>query len=70
MNLSSAQLGVTAVWLLVAVLLAIIVALVASLLKIKEGAGVTAIVTSAAVAFGGAMGLLVVTFSAVGLLRG
>ncbi|MEU9135537.1 hypothetical protein AB0D33_06140 [Streptomyces sp. NPDC048404] len=68
MNSSPTQPGVTALWLLVAVLFSLVVALVASLLKIKDGATATTVITSAAVAFAGTTALLLPTFNTVGLL--
>jgi hypothetical protein len=66
-NTSPTQAGVSVAWLLVAILFSLVVALVASLLKIKEGATVTTTVATAGVAFASTLTLFLLTFNAVGL---
>ncbi|MEV6485320.1 hypothetical protein [Streptomyces sp. NPDC051576] len=70
MNNSPTRPVATAAWLLVAVLFSLVVALLAMLLKVSDGQGMSlrAAVPTAAVAFAGTMALLVPTLSAVGLL--
>jgi hypothetical protein len=67
-NSTSPQPAPAAAWLLVAVLLSAVVALLAILLKINEGERLAATLPAAAIAFAGTMALCVPTFSAVGLL--
>lgn len=68
MNTSPTQAGLTAAWLLIAVLFSLVVALIAVLLRVKEEAPTTTVITSAAVAFAGTLALLLPTFNTVGLL--
>ncbi|WP_367320627.1 hypothetical protein [Streptomyces sp. HUAS ZL42] len=68
MNPSPAQPALTAAWLLVAVLLSLVVALLAVILKVTQGEGLGAALPSAAVAFAGTMALCLPTFTAAGLL--
>ncbi|MFI6988795.1 hypothetical protein [Nonomuraea wenchangensis] len=55
-------------WLLVTFLMSLVVALFAALLKTKDGAKTTAMITAAGVSFAGAMTLCLTTLVAVRLL--
>lgn len=67
-NASPQPYGATLVWLLVAFLLSMVVALSAAILKTRDGAKVTAIITSAGVAFGSSLALCITTLTAARIL--
>ncbi|AZQ37605.1 hypothetical protein EJ357_32560 [Streptomyces cyaneochromogenes] len=69
MNSSPSQSAFTAAWILVAVLLSLVVALIAVILKVAQGEGLTTALPSAAVAFAGTMALCLPTLTAAGLLQ-
>ncbi|WP_084427214.1 hypothetical protein [Kibdelosporangium aridum] len=57
-----------AVWLLVAVLFSLVIALSAALLKTKEGATTPKTISSSAIAFAGTMTLCMTVFGVTGLM--